>query len=63
MCSVCNPKGYVPYVAEVDKNGREIHRLKWDNEYLPINCKTNGTDYKIGNFTIYRCPTCGKRLF
>lgn len=63
MCRVCEHRNYEPYVASTDKAGHETHRLKWMNELLPINCKPDGTDYKIGDFTIYHCPTCGRRLF
>lgn len=68
MCSTCNYEHYVEY--EVTNNGKPVliggkpvTRLKNDHDFLDINCDVNGKNYKIGQFTIYYCPTCGKQLF
>lgn len=60
MCSTCNFKNYVKEEKEV--NGKVVTTLKGDNPNLDINCDVNGKNYKIGNFVIYRCPTCGRKL-
>ena len=57
MCSTCNYKTYERY-----EEGNET-RLRSTNENININCDFFGKKYKIGNFTIYRCPTCGRKLF
>ena len=68
MCSTCNYKNFVEY--EVTHNGKPVligekpvTRLKSTNEFIDINCDMQGKNYKIGQFTIYRCPTCGCCLF
>lgn len=68
MCKTCNYKNYIEY--EVIHNGtpvlidgKPVIRLKNKNEFIDIHCDTQGKNYKIGQFTIYRCPTCGRKLF
>ena len=61
MCSTCNHKNFVPY--EATYNGKPVIRLKGPNEFLDIHCDLQGKNYKIGQFTIYRCPTCGNKLY
>lgn len=68
MCSTCNHEKYVEF--EVMNNGKPVVfggkpvvRLKNDHDMLDIHCDTDGKNFKIGNFTIYRCPTCGRNLY
>ena len=61
MCSTCDFKNYIKEEKEV--NGKTVTTLKGDNPSLDINCDVNGKNYKIGNFIIYRCPTCGRKLY
>lgn len=68
MCSTCNHKDFVEYEVTYNGNpvlidGKPVIRLKSANEFLDINCDMHGKNYKIGQFTIYRCPTCGKKLY
>lgn len=63
MCSTCNHTTY----TEADKtvHGKTIKYLKADETHLGlnINCDIDGKNFKIGDFTIYRCPTCGRKLY
>ena len=63
MCSTCNYTKYIK--AEKIVNKRTIEFLRADNAHLGIdmNCDIDGKNFKIGDFTIYRCPTCGRKLF
>lgn len=61
MCSTCNYKNYTE--TEKTFNGKSIVFLKDDKSTLDIHCDITGQNYKIGDFTIYYCPTCGKKLF
>lgn len=61
MCSTCNFKNYAK--EEVTVNGKTVTFLKGNEPFLDIHCDINGKNFKIGNFTIYRCPTCGRTLF
>ena len=67
MCSTCNHTKYEEY--EVINNGKPVvfggkpvMRLHNTHDMLDINCDLDGNNFKIGNFTIYRCPTCGRQL-
>ena len=62
MCTTCNYKNY----EEV--NGKLEQSLGMGN--LLIRCDTNGKNYKLAvkdeprsEYVIYKCPTCGKKLF
>ena len=63
MCSTCNYNSYER--TEKTVHGKTIQYLKADNAHmcLDISCDIDGKNFKIGDFTIYRCPTCGKKLF
>lgn len=63
MCSTCNHTKYIE--IEKDIHGKTIKYLKADNTHmcLDISCDIDGKNFKIGDFTIYRCPTCGRNLF
>ena len=61
MCSTCDYTKFEEY--EVNNRGIVNTRLKNAHVDLDINCDIEGKHFKIGNFTIYRCPTCGKKLF
>ena len=61
VCSTCNYKNYVIY--EIAHKNWSITRLKNAHDLIDITCGLNGQNYKIGDFTIYRCPTCGRQLF
>lgn len=62
MCTTCNYKNY----EEV--NGKLEQQLGIGN--LVIRCDANGKNYKLAvkdeprsEFVLYRCPTCGKKLY
>ena len=61
MCSTCNYKNYTKEENLV--NGNTVTFLKANEPFLDIRCDINGSNFKIGNFTIYHCPTCGRKLF
>ena len=63
MCSTCDYTKYIE--AEKDVRGKTAKYLKADNERmcLDIKCNIDGRNFNIGAFTIYRCPTCGRKLF
>lgn len=61
MCSTCDHTKYEKY--EETKGNIVITRMRNIHAMLDISCDISGKDYKIGNFTIYRCPTCGRQLF
>lgn len=62
MCSTCNYKDYEEFEIETfDKQKKK--RLKNRNPALDIHCNEYGDDFKIGVFRIYRCPTCGRKLY
>lgn len=62
MCSTCNYKEYEEYEVPIPGNKTE-KRLKIKNPFLDINCDITGKNFRIGNFVIYRCPTCGRKLY
>ena len=62
MCTTCNYKNF----EEV--NGKLEQALGMGN--LLIRCDVNGKNYKLtvkdeprSEYVIYKCPTCGKKLF
>lgn len=59
MCSVCNPDNYVLYAPM--QNSAPM-RKRFDNPYLDLNCDLSGKDFKIGEYRVYYCPTCGELL-
>ena len=63
MCSTCNHNKYLP--AEKVVKDKTFHFLKADSSHtvLDIVCDTEGKNFKIGDFTIYHCPTCGRKLY
>lgn len=61
MCSTCDFKNYTK-VEEII-NEKPVTFLKGNEPFLDIHCDINGNNFKIGNFIIYRCPTCGRKLF
>ena len=67
MCSTCNYKAYTKNVTNPDDLYLE-QSLGMGG--LIIRCDLKGRHYKIAikddaksAFTIYRCPTCGKKLY
>ena len=61
MCSTCNYKNYIKEEKLV--NGAPVTFLKGNEPFLDINCDINGSNFKIGSFVIYHCPTCGRKLY
>lgn len=61
MCSTCDYTKYEEF--EEENNGRVIKRLKYVKGFLDMTCDLNGSNFKIGKSTIYRCPICGRQLF
>jgi hypothetical protein len=61
VCSTCDYTRYVKH--EVENRGRTQSVLKNEHDESNMYCDVDGKNYKIGNFTIYRCPTCGRQLF
>lgn len=70
MCSTCNFKNYT-----LIENGILGQQLGMGNN-LEIRCNLIGRDYKLcsindvdgvskvtSTFVIYRCPTCGRKLY
>lgn len=62
MCSTCN------YNLYESKDGRLEKHLGMGS--LVIRCDLNGKNYKLAvnnepksEFALYRCPTCGTKLF
>lgn len=62
MCSTCNYKSFEAVDWKLE------HPL--GNGSLLIRCDIDGKNYKLAikneqksEFTIYRCPTCGRKLF
>lgn len=62
MCSTCNYKEFEEYEVPAF-GGKTEKRLKNTNPFLDINCDITGKNFRIGNFVIYRCPTCGRKLY
>lgn len=62
MCSTCNYKNYEE-LERTGHGGKIVKYLKSDNPNINIECDIDGKNFKIGSFTIYRCPTCGRKLF
>ena len=63
MCSTCNPNKYLP--AEKTLKSNITYFLKADPTHtmLDITCDLEGKHFKISDFTIYHCPTCGRKLY
>ena len=63
MCSTCNHTKYLP--AEKTVKDKTFHFLKADPSHtaLEIVCDLGDKNFKIGDFTIYHCPTCGRKLY
>lgn len=70
MCSTCNHTTYEKITEIV--NGRERERLEHGLGYgsLVIRCDLNGNDYCLAvkdepksEIRMYRCLTCGRKLF
>lgn len=62
MCSTCNYKTYEINNGKLEKN------LGMGS--LIIRCDQNGKNYKLAvnnepksEFVLYRCPTCGNKLY
>ena len=62
MCSTCNYKNFE------NKNGKLEQSLGMGS--LVIRCDMNGQNYKLAvrnepksEFCLYRCPTCGNKLY
>lgn len=62
MCSICNYKIYE------NNNGKLEKKLGMGS--LVIRCDQDGKNYRIAvtneiksEFLIYRCPTCGQKLY
>lgn len=70
MCSTCDYTKYEKITEEA--NGRTTERLESSLGYgsLVIRCDTKGQNYSIAvknepksEYRVYRCPTCGNKLF
>lgn len=71
MCSTCNYKQYDS--VSIESNGRTEFKLQQKlgiAEKLIIQCDINGENYKMlvdgcpkSEFILYRCPTCGHKLY
>ena len=64
MCSTCN---YKQYMSVYDSSKIKLQKPLCGN--LAIRCDVDGSNYKIivtdnpkGEFKLYACPTCGRRL-
>lgn len=62
MCSTCNYKSYENINGKLEKN------LGMGS--LIIRCDQNGKNFKLAvnnepksEFALYRCPTCGNKLY
>ena len=62
MCSTCNYKSFE------NMDGKLEHSLGTGS--LVIRCDMNGKNYKLAvknepksEYALYRCPTCGRKLF
>ena len=67
MCSTCNHKTYTKNVTDLNNTYLEQNLGMGD---LIIRCDVNRKNYKLAikndaksGYTIYRCPTCGKKLY
>lgn len=74
MCSTCNytyaHTEYKRVIVKAGKNEEERFEQSLGMGNLVIRCDTDGKNYKLfvkddpnSGFTIYRCPTCGKKLY
>ena len=61
MCSTCNYTKYEEF--ELETKFGKTKRLRNSHDELDIHCDLNGKNFKIGNFSILRCPICGRELF
>lgn len=57
-CKMCDPSRYTK--VEVAP-GR--YRLKLLDDTIDISCNLDEDDFKIGKYTIQKCPICGRPLF
>ncbi len=62
MCSICDYRNFE------NKNGKLEHSLGMGS--LVIRCDQNGKNYRLAvkgepksEFILYRCPTCGHKLY
>lgn len=71
MCSTCNYKNFEVVEHKIyDKVERKLEQKLGIAEKLIIRCDMDGTNYKMAvdgepksEFVIYRCPTCGHKLY
>ena len=61
MCSTCNHKNYTEKVKTI--NDKPFTFLQNENCPLDIKCDVEGRNFKVGEFKIYHCPTCGRKLY
>lgn len=66
MCSTCNYKNF----EVVNINDKLFLENQLGNGSLLIRCDLTGKNYKLAvknennsEFVLYRCPTCGHKLF
>lgn len=66
MCSTCNYKNF----EIVNINGQPFLEQQLGTGNLLIRCNTIGKNYKLAikddpksEFVLYRCPTCGAKLY
>lgn len=57
-CKMCDTSRYTK--VEVAP-GR--YRLRLLDDTIDISCNLDEDDFKIGNYTIQKCPICGRLLF
>lgn len=67
MCTTCN---YENYDAVINERNESKLEQQLGMGSLFIRCDLNGKNYKLvvkgepnSAFTLYRCPTCGKKLY
>lgn len=70
MCSTCNFKQFQPVV--ISSSNQLENKLEQPLGFgsLVIRCDPNGTNYTLSvknetnsSYKIYRCPTCGSKLY
>lgn len=66
MCSTCNYKNYETVLV----NGTAKLEGRIGVGKMVLRCDTTGKNWKLGvddnhrdEFTVYYCPTCGRKLF
>ena len=70
MCSTCNHKNYTPVLIQSGNTQISKLELSIGMGSLVIQCDPNGKNYWLSiqndpksSFRMYRCPTCGNKLY